>query len=344
MWWPPSPPGRTTSGPSPRPARSPRSGPAPPPAPGGYGYGVAPGPPTGTFPVVPRQRAPAQQAGRGPGPAEAAGPDLAQGHHLAGRRAGAGRGRRVRHPASSSPQWLARRTSCGWSTPVGAHRRRLRPATTTQAHQAAVVVPAGSTGPGCQLHRQHRELRRGRSPPPGPVGCRSPARSSSVPLLVGVQPAGKHLSFPAKGTMTVQVGSSAVVVGVTVKGKSGVLQRPTPPPTPTPSPPPASTPDPDIDAPVSSTTTARSGAVSPGWPRLFGIELGVVARPLALLDPDPLDEHRDQGQEGEQLRPDPEDRRPRRGCWPPCTWTPPGGWCSAGPGPGTTRWAPRPAG
>ncbi len=42
---------------------------------------------------------------------------------------------------------------------------------------------------------------------------------SSVPLIVGVQPAGKHLSFPAQGTMTVQVGSSAVVVGVSVKGK-----------------------------------------------------------------------------------------------------------------------------
>ncbi len=40
---------------------------------GGYGYDVATGPPTGTFPVVPRQDLKPEQAGRGPGPAEAAG-------------------------------------------------------------------------------------------------------------------------------------------------------------------------------------------------------------------------------------------------------------------------------
>jgi hypothetical protein len=41
-----------------------------------------------------------------------------------------------------------------------------------------------------------------------------------VPLLSGVQESGKVLAFPADGTMTVEVGSSAVIVGVTVKGKS----------------------------------------------------------------------------------------------------------------------------
>jgi hypothetical protein len=42
---------------------------------------------------------------------------------------------------------------------------------------------------------------------------------SQVPLIEGVQPAGKKLSFPAQGTMTVQVGASAVVVAIAVGGK-----------------------------------------------------------------------------------------------------------------------------
>jgi hypothetical protein len=50
--------------------------------------------------------------------------------------------------------------------------------------------------------------------------------ASPTPLVVGVQPAGKTLSLPAKGTMTVQVGSSAVVVGITIKGKNVFFNAP----------------------------------------------------------------------------------------------------------------------
>ena len=42
---------------------------------------------------------------------------------------------------------------------------------------------------------------------------------SQVPLIEGVQPPGKKLSFPAQGAMTVQVGSSAVVVAISIRGK-----------------------------------------------------------------------------------------------------------------------------
>jgi hypothetical protein len=50
--------------------------------------------------------------------------------------------------------------------------------------------------------------------------------NSPVPLVVGVQPPGKLLSFPAKGTMTVQVGASAVLVGVAVSGKAAYINSP----------------------------------------------------------------------------------------------------------------------
>ena len=52
--------------------------------------------------------------------------------------------------------------------------------------------------------------------------------SSSVPqpLLSGVQPGGKVITVPAQGTMTVEVGSSAVLVGVTIRGKNAFSEAP----------------------------------------------------------------------------------------------------------------------
>ncbi len=53
----------------------------------------------------------------------------------------------------------------------------------------------------------------------GPCWVEVISSQSSVPLIIGVQTAGRRLSSPAQGTMTVQVGSSAVVVGISVKGR-----------------------------------------------------------------------------------------------------------------------------
>jgi hypothetical protein len=53
----------------------------------------------------------------------------------------------------------------------------------------------------------------------GPCWVQITSSGSPTPLVSGVQPAGRKLSYPAQGTMTVQVGSSAVVVGISVKGK-----------------------------------------------------------------------------------------------------------------------------
>ena len=48
----------------------------------------------------------------------------------------------------------------------------------------------------------------------------------TVPLLSAVQPAAKVLSFPSVGTMTVEVGSSAVLVGITIRGRNAFTDAP----------------------------------------------------------------------------------------------------------------------
>ncbi len=183
---------------------------------GGYGYGVATGPPTGTFPVVPRA-------------------ELRQ-----SKRAVARARRKLRAPRSlkiitwlagllvlavvagfvilqQQPRWLVSAHILRVVDPGGSHPTPPAP-TTTQPHQAAVVVPASSTGQGANYTVNTANFAVAITTT-GPCWVQVTSTQSSVPLIVGVQPAGKHLSFPAQGTMTVQVGSSAVVVGVTVRGK-----------------------------------------------------------------------------------------------------------------------------
>ena len=60
----------------------------------------------------------------------------------------------------------------------------------------------------------------------GPCWVQVTSSSSPNPLLSGVQPAAKVLTFPAVGAMTVEVGSSAVLVGITIKGKNAFTDAP----------------------------------------------------------------------------------------------------------------------
>ena len=60
----------------------------------------------------------------------------------------------------------------------------------------------------------------------GPCWVQVTSSSSAVPLVSGVQQGNKVLTFPANGTMTVEVGSSAVIVGVIIKGKSAFTDIP----------------------------------------------------------------------------------------------------------------------
>jgi hypothetical protein len=50
--------------------------------------------------------------------------------------------------------------------------------------------------------------------------------TSAVPLISGVQDQGKILRFPAQGAMTVQVGASTVIVGISVDKKTVYYNAP----------------------------------------------------------------------------------------------------------------------
>ena len=191
---------------------------------GNYGYHV--GPPTGTFPVVPRA-------------------ELRK-----GRRQVARARRRMQ-----APTWLKVLTwivgilvlvvAAGWITLTTnpealarVHVLRVVPAgtstgggssttpATVPARQAFPVQPAGTSPAGASytVATHHYDVVVATS---GPCWVQVTSSSSAVPLLSGVQQAGKVATFPADGTMTVEVGSSAVVVGITIKGKSAFTNVPT---------------------------------------------------------------------------------------------------------------------
>ncbi len=209
-------------------------------APGGYGFGVAPGPPTGTFPVVPQKEikdskravARARRRLRAPTPlkvvtwaaallvaAMVAGfavyqlrPQwLAQSHIL-----------RVAQPGSGTPAKAGPPT--GSSTP-SAPRSTAPPA--SPGHQTAPIVTTSTTGSGATYTLAAKQFTVA-AVTSGPCWMQITSSDAPTPLLVGVQPAGKRVSFDSKGgaTLTVQVGSAAVVVGASVKGKSVFLNTP----------------------------------------------------------------------------------------------------------------------
>ena len=185
---------------------------------------VATGPPTGTFPVVPRS-------------------EIRQ-----SKRAVARARRRMRAPTSLKvltwtaatlllavvvgfgiqqwrPQWLASSHILRVVPPNGAPA--TTPATTpaTHSHQTTAVAPGPSipNGSSFTVDTSHFTVNVATS---GPCWVQITSSSSATPLVSGVQPAGKGLSFPATGTMTVQVGSSKVIVGVAIKGKNAFVTTP----------------------------------------------------------------------------------------------------------------------
>jgi len=182
---------------------------------GGYGYDVATGPPTGTFPVVPRQ-------------------ELRQ-----SKRAVARARRKQRAPRSlkvvtwvaallvlvvaagfvilqQRPQWLATAHILRVVDHGGSGTTPAAPGTTPKP--VDVVTPTSSTPTSANYSVATKDF--------GVVITTTgkcwlivTSSDSQVPLIEGVQPPGKKLSFPAQGTMTVQVGASAVVVAISVGGK-----------------------------------------------------------------------------------------------------------------------------
>jgi len=199
---------------------------------GTYGYAVSTGPPTGTFPVVPRA-------------------DLRR-----SRRQVARARRRMRAPTGLKvATWVAAALVAvlvaGFvllavtpKTLAQAHILRVAPAgsvaagivhggsgpgsgstTPTAAPQVVPVQPAGSTASSADYTVATSRFTVVVATS-GPCWVQVTSSSSPVPLVSGVQPAAKVLSFPAVGAMTVEVGSSAVLVGVAIHGKSAFTDAP----------------------------------------------------------------------------------------------------------------------
>lgn len=195
---------------------------------GNYDYKVETGPPTGTFPVVPRAE-------------------------LRKSRRSVGKARR----RMKAPTWLKALTwmsvmlvlvvAAGWvllsvkpAVLASAHILRVVPPGSTSGtaggshpgtvppvgHQAFPVVPAGTSPSGASYMVASSKFSVVVATS-GRCWVQVTSSSSPVPLISGVQDGGKVVAFPATGTMTVEVGSSAVIVGITLKGKSAFTNIPT---------------------------------------------------------------------------------------------------------------------
>ena len=189
-----------------------------------YGYGVASGPPTGTFPVVPRQEI----------------------RHS--KRAVAKARRRLRAPTSLKaitwlavvlvlavvagfaiqqwrPQWLVQAHILRVAGPHSGKASGSGGKGTTPDQQTSPVVPSSFSTDSASFTVSSKDFAVAIATS-GKCWVQVTSSSSPTPLVSGVQPAGKVLRFPATGTMTVQVGSAAVVVGIDVKGKPAYVNSP----------------------------------------------------------------------------------------------------------------------
>ena len=192
---------------------------------GSYEYAVSAGPPTGTFPVVPRSdlRKSRRQVARARRRMHA--PTvlrvvtwilavlvlaIAAGYVLLAARPTLLADAHILRVVPAGPA----ATSSGGTGPTG-------PA----VHQTFPVQPTGSTSSSASYSVATSTFTVVVATS-GPCWVQVTSSSSAVPLLSGVQPAAKVLSFPSQGTMTVEVGSSAVLVGVTIKGRSAFTQAP----------------------------------------------------------------------------------------------------------------------
>ncbi len=190
-----------------------------------YDYSAEVGPPTGTFPVVPRA-------------------DLRK-----SRRSVARARRRMRAPTSLRViTWIA--AVLVLIVAVGFVLLTANPRVLANAHILRVApagssaTTGGSSNPTSTVPRQAFPVQSSGSSDSsasysvattkftvvvatsGPCWVQITSSSSPVPLVSGVQQGAKVLSFPAVGTMTVEVGSSAVLVGITIKGKNAFTDAP----------------------------------------------------------------------------------------------------------------------
>jgi hypothetical protein len=127
-----------------------------------------------------------------------------------------------------SPRWLIqahilRTAPSGGPPAASAAAPAASPRSTS--HQAATVQPvaAGQASAAFVVRTAHFTVTIATT---GPCWVQVVSSTSSVPLVVGVQPPGQVLRFRANGAMTVIVGASPVLVGVTVNGRNAYLNAP----------------------------------------------------------------------------------------------------------------------
>ena len=123
------------------------------------------------------------------------------------------------------PQWLVRSHILRVSQPNGAPTSHGSSPSTGPAHQSSSVVPTSSSSQGSSYTVANKRFVVNVATT-GKCWVQVLSSESVTPLVESVQPPGKLLSFPAKGVMTVQVGASAVVVGVSVNGKAAFINSP----------------------------------------------------------------------------------------------------------------------
>jgi hypothetical protein len=208
---------------------------------GSNGHEVTTGPPTGTFPVVPRREL----------------------RHS--RRAVARARRQLRAPRSLKivtwvaclfvlaalvglgirqwhPQWLASSHILRVVKPGSQHPHpavspvvpATQPASATQTpsttapanHHQKSAVEAALIGPSGEAYTVNTSRFTVKVATSAPCWVQITSSKAPVPLVTGVQPGGKSFSEPANGTMTVELGSSSVLVGIVIKGKTVFIASP----------------------------------------------------------------------------------------------------------------------
>ncbi len=197
---------------------------------GSYGYGIATGPPTGTLSVIPRDQiketkratARARRRRRAPAPLKI----LTWLVGILAVAAVAGLVIQRQHP-----QWMVQahilRITQPDGQPLATSTRTTAPVRHT-AHRPTSSVVAGPTDHSTQatyyVDTQHFTLGIATS---APCWVQITSPSSIAPLLQGTQPGGTVQSFKADKQITLDVGSSAVVIGIYINGKNVFLTKPT---------------------------------------------------------------------------------------------------------------------
>jgi transcriptional regulator with XRE-family HTH domain len=196
---------------------------------GAHDFSDSVGPPTGTFPVVPRsdlrksRRSVAKARRRMHAPRSlkvvtwvAAGLVLIVGTGIVLLAA---------RPHVLADAHILRVVPAGSAAATGRPNGQGSSGAASAGHQSFPVQPAGST-PSSASFTVATSRFTVVVATSGPCWVQITSSSSPSPLISGVQPGAKVLSYPAVGTMTVEVGSAAVLVGVTIKGKNAFTDAP----------------------------------------------------------------------------------------------------------------------